>query len=48
MELHIIPGGMKTASDPEIAIPLDQQAQKNRKRTGTIDKVAITGADKKI
>ena len=29
VELHIAPGGMETARDPEIAVPSDQQAQKD-------------------
>ena len=29
MELHVVPGGMETACDPEIAVPFDQQAQKD-------------------
>ena len=27
MELHIVPGGMKTTRDPEISVPFNQQAQ---------------------
>ena len=29
MELHVVPGGMETACDPEIAVPFDQQAQED-------------------
>lgn len=41
MELHIVPGGMETARDPEIAVPSDQQAQKDAEQEHVEAKYSI-------